>query len=375
MSFDVQGFRDRYRAAIHPGYNPWLHAGLVLLFGLGMMAAFLGTAAQISPGQWLAIPLTLLFMNWGEYQVHKNLGHIKRRAGKLFYQRHTGDHHSFFVEQRMPYEGRRDWRVILFPAWLVVIQSLGATAIWLLLRGLDANVAALAAATWVGGYLLYEILHACEHLPEEHPISGLPWIAQMRRLHALHHRRELMQTHNFNLVFPLTDWLYGTLYWESKERTMTRQRHVIQIEGTPEQVLAYACDVSQWPQWHPSSLKIEGRHGALTAGEGFEEDIRAGGRTAHLVWQVTEYQPGRRWCAEAQDMAGSIWLRVAYECQGQGTTTRFERIMDYRLNGWLLRLANRLFLQHKVARESQQSMLNLRQAWEGRPDADASPVR
>ena len=36
----------------------------------------------------------------------------------------------------------------------------------------------------------------------------------MRRLHQLHHRRELMQTHSFNIVFPLMDWLKGTLYWE-----------------------------------------------------------------------------------------------------------------------------------------------------------------
>ena len=36
MSFDVHTFRERYRAAISPGYNPWLHAGFVALFGLGV---------------------------------------------------------------------------------------------------------------------------------------------------------------------------------------------------------------------------------------------------------------------------------------------------------------------------------------------------
>ncbi|MFO6383211.1 SRPBCC family protein, partial [Pseudomonas aeruginosa] len=82
------------------------------------------------------------------------------------------------------------------------------------------------------GYLSYEIFHACEHLPPEHPLSRLPWIRHMRRLHELHHRRELMQTHNFNLVFPLMDWCYGTLHWEAEtaeEHAMTRMQHRIEI--------------------------------------------------------------------------------------------------------------------------------------------------
>mgnify|MGYP007043389282 CR=1 FL=1 len=45
MSFDVHTFRERYRAAISPGYNPWLHAGFVALFGLGVAAALLALAA------------------------------------------------------------------------------------------------------------------------------------------------------------------------------------------------------------------------------------------------------------------------------------------------------------------------------------------
>ena len=46
MSFDVHTFRERYRAAISPGYNPWLHAGFVALFGLGVAAALLATAQE-----------------------------------------------------------------------------------------------------------------------------------------------------------------------------------------------------------------------------------------------------------------------------------------------------------------------------------------
>ena len=31
---NAQAFRTRYRDAIHPLYNPWLHAGFVLAYGL-----------------------------------------------------------------------------------------------------------------------------------------------------------------------------------------------------------------------------------------------------------------------------------------------------------------------------------------------------
>ena len=74
------------------------------------------------------------------------------------------------------------------------------------------------------GYLTYEVFHACEHLPEKHPLSRLPWIRQMRRLHELHHRREHMQERNFNIVLPLMDYLFGTLYREPEPIPLTDSR-------------------------------------------------------------------------------------------------------------------------------------------------------
>ena len=113
---NAQAFRSDYRAAIHRLYNPWLHAAFVLAYGLLCIGLLWSTLEAVAPWQWLLVPATLVFFSWGEYQVHKRLGHNKTRFGKLFYKRHTGDHHSFFVETLMPYETARDWRVILFPA-------------------------------------------------------------------------------------------------------------------------------------------------------------------------------------------------------------------------------------------------------------------
>lgn len=174
MSFDPQPFRQQYRAAIRPGYNPWLHAGFVLAYGGAWIVFFLSRLEQPSLLEWLTVPAALVFFNWGEYRIHKSLGHHKHPLGRMFYKRHTGDHHSFFVAGQMRYEQARDWRVILFPAWLVVVFSLGALLAWSLLGLLNDNLAALFAATLLLGYLSYEIFHACEHLPPEHPLSRLP---------------------------------------------------------------------------------------------------------------------------------------------------------------------------------------------------------
>lgn len=216
----AEAFRARYRAGIHRWYSAWLHGGFVLGYGALCLVYFGRLLHDVQALQWLTVPLALVFFNWGEYTVHRELGHRKRALGALFYKRHTGDHHSFFVEGRMLADSSRDYRVIFFPPWLIVLYSLlfVLPAFWALSLW-SVNVAALFAQTLIAGYLGYEIFHACEHLPPDHPVSRLPWLRQMRQLHTLHHRRGLMQSRNFNIVFPLWDWLYGTLYWEAPQTT------------------------------------------------------------------------------------------------------------------------------------------------------------
>jgi hypothetical protein len=362
----TEAFRSRYRADIHPLYNPWLHGAFVLLFGVLAIGVFWSTVHQVQPLEWLALPLTLLFFNFGVYMVHRHLGHHKKSFARMFYARHAGDHHSFFAPGHMTYDSARDWRVILFPAWLIVLHTLVITLpVWWLLVQFDANVAGLFGGCLVLGYLAYEVFHACEHLPPENPVTRLPWIRQMRRLHELHHRRELMQERNFNIVFPLMDYLFGTLYWEPEPTYLTRapmtsMQHQINIAGNPIDVLAYASTVTRWPEWHPSSLKVDGPRGSLHAGARFEEDIRAGGREGHLSWAVDEYLPGRRWIARAHGDNG-LSLVVTYECTAEGDGTRFVRTLDYQFSGLAMRIANRLLLKRRIDRESAASMQALRE--------------
>jgi len=377
----TQAFRSRYRADIHPLYNPWLHGAFVLVFGVLAIGGFWSSVHQVESLEWLAVPITLLFFNFGVYMVHRHLGHHKKSFARMFYARHAGDHHSFFAPGYMTYDGARDWRVILFPAWLIVVYTgFLVLPLWWLLHRLDANVAGLVGGCLVLGYLTYEVFHACEHLPPGNPVTRLPWIRQMRRLHELHHRRELMQERNFNIVLPLMDYLFGTLYREPEPsplpltRTpMTRMQHQIVIAGNPIDVLAYASTVTRWPEWHPSSLKVDGQAGPLHAGSRFEEDIKAGGRDGHLSWEVNEYLPGRRWSAQARGDHG-LSLVVTYECAAAGDGTQFTRTLEYRFAGVGMRIANQLLLKRRIERESAESMLALREMAQKQPTPTGANV-
>ncbi len=351
MPFDTQAFRQKYRANISPRYNPWLHGGFVLALGLTVLAFLLSRLDHVSAAEWLTLPLALVFYSWGEYHIHKGLGHHKRKWGGAFYKRHTGDHHSFFADGQMRYEFASDWRVILFPAWLIVIYGAGALLAWALLSRIDANAGALFASTLLGGYLSYEILHACEHLPPESPVSRLPWVRQMRRLHQLHHRRELMQGHNFNIVFPLWDWLYGTLYWENEDgrRAGTiRMQHHVDIALAPEEILAYISTPSRWHEWHPYHVVITGPEGALPVGSRFEY---TGGRAGKLQWEVVDASPQRYWQTRARGRHG-LEIGITYECIATAAGTRVVRTLEYRFASLFARMADGLVLRSRVDNDS-----------------------
>lgn len=219
MTFDHRAFRARYRAAISPRYSGWLHLWVVLLTGLAVIAVSLAHVRDVQALEWLLWPLTLLFVNFGEYVTHRWLGHRKTRIGRLFYSRHTGDHHSFFVDTAMPFEAVRDWRVVLFPAWLIYVfllllilpGTLLLQAFW------SDNAGWIFAAAAVTGYLFYETMHFSYHLPAGSAIERLPLLWRLQRLHQLHHERERMVMCNFNITLPIFDVLLGTLYWRARD--------------------------------------------------------------------------------------------------------------------------------------------------------------
>ena len=208
----VARFRAEYRANEIPrGYQPLLH--LAFTFGLGTAAlvACLVALDDVRPLEWLAVPATFLYANFAEYVGHRWPMHRPFRGLGLVYKRHAKQHHRYFTDDAMPLTDLTDLRAVLFPPLLVVFFfGLFGTPVWLALRLLvSANVAWLFLATALAYFLNYEILHTSHHLPQR-VLDRLPLLRRLATLHRIHHDPSRMAHVNFNITYPIGDWLFGT---------------------------------------------------------------------------------------------------------------------------------------------------------------------
>jgi hypothetical protein len=211
----VAAYREQYRQQHVPsGYRGWRH--LLFTFGIGgaaMLAAIL-QLDQVRPLEWLAIPLTFLYTNFAEYWGHRGPMHHLKRGLRLVYERHTRQHHRFFTDQRMEFDGLGDLRAVLFPPVLMIFFFTAfALPVGLLLAWVASpNVAWLYIATSIGYFLNYEFLHMAYHLPASHPVARWPLVGRLKRLHQAHHDPRLMAHCNFNITYPIFDVVFGTLH-------------------------------------------------------------------------------------------------------------------------------------------------------------------
>lgn len=210
-------FRKNYRAGISPRYSGIMHGGFV--FGVGLIF-ILYTLAQISAQAWaqeswhlgIAFIAATMIFNVGEYIAHRELGHKKRRFAKLFYSRHSGDHHTFFSHEDYLIDNTRDLRVVFFPAPLLfAVTFIFALPLgWLSAQVLGENSGWFMAAGIIFNYLLYEFIHLCNHLPKHYRITRWPVIRHMREYHRLHHHPDNATRYNFNITYPITDTILRT---------------------------------------------------------------------------------------------------------------------------------------------------------------------
>jgi hypothetical protein len=211
----VADFRTRYRATeIGPRYSGWAHFAFTTLVSLAIIVAALAGVRAPTAAELATVPLAFLFSNLGEYLGHKGPMHHRRPGFGFVFKRHTLQHHQFFTDEAMSYESARDFKMVLFP-WYMVLFFFGLMALpvgllaWLVT---NANVGRLFVATTVGYFLTYEWLHFAYHLPPDTRIGKLALVGVLRRHHQAHHTPARMTTHNFNVTFPICDALFGTLW-------------------------------------------------------------------------------------------------------------------------------------------------------------------
>jgi hypothetical protein len=215
MNEPASNYRAHYRRQfIGRHYQGWLHFAFTVTMAGSVIAFCASQLHAVSRWEWATVPLTFLYANVAEYFGHRGPMHHRRAGLAKIYERHACQHHVFFTDQAMQYDGMRDWKAVLFPPLLVTFFLAGfGTPVALLLAWLGTpNIAYLFGLTGVAYFLSYELLHFTYHLPPAHLVARLPGMRSLRRHHTIHHDPKLMARHNFNITYPICDWLFGTTY-------------------------------------------------------------------------------------------------------------------------------------------------------------------
>lgn len=203
---DASGLRPRR-------YNGYVHFFFTNVLAFGVIVFCVTRLENVVAWEWLTLPLGFLFANFMEWLAHRGPMHHRRPYMDIVFQRHTLTHHEYFHHDTMEADTHREWYYVLFPAWGIVAIFLPAVPVCLLAYFvLSANVAWLFLLVAASYYILYEWLHLAYHFPESHWLGRTALVARLRRHHEFHHNKRLMQKYNFNVTFPIADYLFGTAY-------------------------------------------------------------------------------------------------------------------------------------------------------------------
>ncbi len=104
----------------------------------------------------------------------------------------------------------------------------------------------------------------------------------------------------------------------------------VDIDRTPEDVFGYVADATRRPEWQDAVEKIEVRRSTPGGvGSRVRETRRVQGTSRTFTWEVTEYEPGRRYCFRGID--GPVRARVAVTLAplDDGRRTRVHLEIDF----------------------------------------------
>lgn len=146
-----------------------------------------------------------VLMSFIEHQVHSRLMHKRTVSFKRAFEAHALVHHTHYskIFSDEPVAPGEDKEIRLTvhkaPIKAIPFAALIALVSW---QGAVVFVATVCMHHWV-----WNKIHLEMHKPEQRLFSQWPIYKFLARYHWLHHR---YQDKNFNVVFPLADYVLGT---------------------------------------------------------------------------------------------------------------------------------------------------------------------
>ena len=195
---------ERYSGRAH-----WAFINLTTVAGIGLCVALLERAVW---WEWLFVPGFFVFANAFEWWIHRGPMHHPTRGLRILYERHTLQHHVFYPDDDMAVRDPRELFYVLFPPPALPILLVVNLPIPLLLGAyVSANLAWLFYASVLAYYLVYEWFHYVHHLRRDSWLGRRALVGWLRTQHTRHHELARMEQGNFNVSFPLWDWLLNTM--------------------------------------------------------------------------------------------------------------------------------------------------------------------
>jgi hypothetical protein len=225
------------RAGLMPDdYSAGPHILRSILLVSGISGCALWLASRAAAVDWLLLPAFLLVANGIEWAFHKNPMH-RPMGPRILYKNHSLIHHRAFLHDSMPIHVVRELGLIMMPWYTMLLLFTLASPVALLAawwRGAGAaGIFFFAAALY---FVAYETLHALYHMPPallRRIGLGGRLFAAMSAHHRHHHRIERMAHVNFNVTFPLMDWLFGT-----KEKATPIETAAVPVSPEPREARA-----------------------------------------------------------------------------------------------------------------------------------------
>lgn len=153
---------------------------------------------------------------------------------------------------------------------------------------------------------------------------------------------------------------------------MTRIYTTITIQQPIETVFTYVTTPGNWPQWHPSSLGVQGATDhSLEVGEQVREEFRVAGRHGYVLWTVRERTAPRRWVIEGRieghPGGGTVAYTLSPPADGgypPGAPLLFAREFSYSVRSPVGALLDLFVLRRRVTAESSEALRRLKRKLE-----------